>query len=216
MFFDQIQSDRESKIAKSIKQKVKDNEVIFTRADKGRTVIALNKKDYIGKTLDFLNSGSYEILRNDPTTMYQKKVKETLKTIELVMNGKDKCRALIMNPQPPKLYSLIKLHKTNFPIRPVVSFVTAPTVKISEILIKLIQTYTNFKPKFSINNSYQLVDNIKDVILPDNSKLISFDVQNLFPSIPPTETIGLVECLLDKNHVNPLIKQEIVVITVIR
>ena len=39
-----------------------------------------------------------------------------------------------MNPQPPKLYSLIKLHKIDRPIRPVVSFTTAPSVKLSKKL----------------------------------------------------------------------------------
>ena len=66
-----------------------------------------------------------------------------------------------MNLQPPKRYSLIKLHKNNEPVRPVVSFVTAPSVRLSKRLIPLILSNTYFTPKFTIKNSAQLIDNIK-------------------------------------------------------
>ncbi|XP_074027857.1 uncharacterized protein [Leptinotarsa decemlineata] len=169
----------------------------------------MNKEEYVEKILDFLNAGMYDSLRNDPTHLYQKDVKETFKNIHCVMDEKEKFRSLVMNPQPPKLYSLVKLHKDNYPIRPVVSFVTAPSVEISEKLIAIIQNHTNFKSKFSLKNSYHLINEIQDFTLPDNAKLISSDVKNLFPSIPPNETITLVENLLDKNSINPVVKNEI-------
>lgn len=60
-----------------------------------------------------------------------------------------------------------------------------------------------------MQNSYELVDKIKSINRPTNSKFISFDVQNLFPSIPPYDVIELVEDLLTKNIVNIIIKQDI-------
>lgn len=115
-----------------------------------------------------------------------------------------------MNPQPPKLYSLIKIHKQDYPVRPIVSFVTSPSVKLSEKLISIILTHTNFVSTYSIKNTYNLVENIKDICIPNNAKLISFDVQNLFPSIPPKDVIKLVQSLLDKNNINPITKEEII------
>ena len=114
------------------------------------------------------------------------------------------------NPQPPQLYSLIKLHKTGYPIRPVVSYIPAPTYKISKFLINTITKYCNFKSTTSINNSFELVDKIKNFNLPSNAKLISFDVVNLFPSVPPSETIELVKNLLNLNNVNVVIQNEII------
>ena len=104
-----------------------------------------------------------------------------------------------MNPQSPKLYSLVKLHKEVNPIRPVVSSITAPSYKLSKKLINIIQFNTNFKPKFSIKNSSELINNIKDVRIPDRAILLSFDIKNLFPSVPPTEVITLTNNLLLKN-----------------
>ena len=71
-----------------------------------------------------------------------------------------------MNPQPSKLYFLIKLHKDNEPVRPVVSFLTEPSVRLSKRLIPLIMYNTNFKPTFTIKKSaHQLIDNVKDAYM---------------------------------------------------
>ncbi|KAL3283487.1 hypothetical protein HHI36_006627 [Cryptolaemus montrouzieri] len=102
----------------------------------------------------------------------------------------------------------MKLHKPNYPIRPV-SYVTAPSFKLSKFLNELLLKHSNFKSKFSVKNSYELIANIKDTCIPPNSKLISFDVENLFPNIPPKDTYYLVEELIEKNHVNTIIKSDI-------
>lgn len=104
-----------------------------------------------------------------------------------------------MNPQAPKLYSLIKLHKDNHPIRPVVSFVTAPSFKLSKTLINIIKMHCKFKSTHSIKNSVDLISRIKDIHLPDKAILLSFDVKNLFPSIPPADVMDIVEDLLNKK-----------------
>ena len=49
-------------------------------------------------------------------------------------------------------------HKDNHPIRPVVSYVTAPSVKLSKRLIKIIQTQCKFQSTHSIKNSLDLIN----------------------------------------------------------
>ncbi|KAG8239929.1 hypothetical protein J437_LFUL019062 [Ladona fulva] len=55
--------------------------------------------------------------------MFQTRLKETLKSIKTVLTPNEKFYLVIMNPQPPRLYGLPKLHKAEIPIRPVVSAV---------------------------------------------------------------------------------------------
>ena len=124
----------------------------------------------------------YKILKSDPTENYQKIVKNIIQNCKSLFTDRDLSKFTTMNPQAPKLYSLIKLHKAGYPIRPVVSFVSAPTYKLSKKLIEVIQEHTLFSAKFMIKNSYDLVNKIENLILPENAKLISFDVTNLFPS----------------------------------
>ena len=87
--------------------------------------------------------------------------------------------------------------------------ITAPAFALSNKLINILTDYCKFTPKFSIKNSQQLVNKIDKCIIPNNAKLVSFDVQNLFPSIPPSDVLILVENLLTKNNVNCIIKQDI-------
>lgn len=195
-------------LIKIIKKKSAEHDIIFTRADKGKTVIAIKQEDYTSKTIDFLNSEIFQEIKRDPTDVFQKLSKDTIKHIS-IFTEYEKYKLILMNPQVPKLYSLIKLHKNNLPIRPVVSYVTAPTVKLSNKLIPLLTQYCNFKPKFRIKNSLELIQNIELVNIPKNGKFISFDVQNLFPSIPPAEVLILVEKLLISNNVNYIVKQDI-------
>lgn len=204
------QFSKEYAIVESIKNKTIENNIIFTRADKGNTVVALNQDDYFTKTFTFLDPAKFQKIHFDPTAVFQKLIKEVIRDLS-IFDKHEKFKLTIMNPQTPKLYSLIKLHKDNMPIRPVVSYITAPSVKLSNKLIEIITKFCNFKPKFTIKNSYQLLDRIKDVDIPGNAKLISFDVQNLFPSIPPNEVLNLVEDLLIKNKTNPVIQQDIIV-----
>lgn len=196
--------------AKKIKGKSETNDLIFTRADKGKSVICIQKEDYIEKTLKFLDSDNHNILNKDPTIKYKSKINKAIDQSNALFDDSVKQKLKVMNPLAPKLYSLIKLHKPDNPIRPVVSFVSAPTTKISNRLITLITTHCNFQPKYSIKNSHDLINKIKDSKLPNNSKLISFDVTNLFPSIPPLETLELVKKLLHANNTNIVIIKEII------
>ena len=103
---------------------------------------------------------------------------------------------------------MIKLHKVGEPIRPVVSFVNAPSSKLSKKLISIIKFNTKFKSKYSIKNSLDLIDKIKNLEIPNRSLLISFDVKSLFPSVPPADVLGITRTLLQKNSLFPAIVKE--------
>lgn len=182
---------------------------MFTRADKGNTVIALNRIDYVNKTLQFLDPKTYSIIKTDPTKKYQSEVNEIIKNSTCILDEKEVRKLTVMNPQAPKLYSLIKLHKADKRIRPVVSFVTAPSVLLSKKLIQILKEKCKFNSQFGIKNSLQFIDKVRDTQL-NNCKLISFDEVNLFPSIPPKEVIKIVEQQLHKNKANPVEILEII------
>lgn len=46
----------------------------------------------------------------------------------------------------------------------------------------------------------------------ENGKFISFDVNNLFPSIPPIESIILIDDLQTENYTNPIKKYDIPIV----
>lgn len=64
----------------------------------------------------------------------------------------------------------------------------------------MLRLHTNFLNEFSIRNSIDLTNKIKNTPFPLSSMLVSFDVVNLFPSIPPDDCLSLIRSLLFKNR----------------
>lgn len=98
-----------SNIIRSIENKSIENNLFFARADKRKTVV--NRQEYLDKTINFVDPNKYKILEKDPIPRYQKAVRVAIINSPGLFNDKYKCKLLIMNPQPPKLHSLIELHK---------------------------------------------------------------------------------------------------------
>ena len=108
-----------------------------------------------------------------------------------------------MNPQPPILYGLPKLHKTNYPLRPVVSYINAPAYKICKYLNDLLKEM--FISKFSIKNSLELTKDLQNLNIQNTDKLIFFNVKNLFPSIPIRDLkIILKKLFIHSNIPDPI------------
>ena len=115
-----------------------------------------------------------------------------------------------MNPRTPLLYGLPKVHKTGHPIRPVVSFIDSPCHKLSSWLNVILRKVTEFQNIYSIKNSLQFANYLKNIDIPQGAILISLDVKNLFPSIPPSECITLIETLLNNTTLPKLVVQNLV------
>lgn len=126
----------------------------------------------------------------------------TLLTIKYLKSNK--YRLYPMNPSTPLMYGLLKIHKPlPYPVRPVVSYNQSPASCLSKWLNHIILSQTNFSNPFSIKNSKHLTTNISQLKIPATAKLISFDIKNLFPSIPPDDCIENVRTLLfEKSNLN--------------
>lgn len=58
-----------------MKTKLKKNNLIITKTDRGNTLVITDKKDYINKTQQFINANKCIILKRDPTPEYQEQRK---------------------------------------------------------------------------------------------------------------------------------------------
>ena len=86
-------------------------------------------------------------------------------------------------PQTPKLYGLPKPRKPGIPMRPIVSFKGSPTYQLFKYLTTILQPLID-KSGRKLQSTDNLIDAIKTVQIPDDYKLMSFDVKSLFTSIP--------------------------------
>mgnify|MGYP000921756173 CR=1 FL=1 len=110
---------------------------------------------------------------------------------------------LEFNPQAPCLYGLPKVHKDGTPMRPVVSFVSAPSYKLAKYLDKWFKHLVDFRPPFSIKNSIELSQLLIQTSPPPGSILISFEVVWLYPHVPLQPTRVRLEKYLREANVTP-------------
>ncbi|PFX21428.1 D-galactoside-specific lectin [Stylophora pistillata] len=78
---------------------------------------------------------------------------------------------------------LPKLHKPGFPMRPIVSFCGSPTHQLSKYLTTTLQPLTD-KSRHKLQSTEDFINATKTVQIPDDYKLVSFDLKSLFTSIP--------------------------------
>ena len=92
-----------------------------------------------------------------------------------------------------RIYGLPKVHKDNYPLRPVVSCVNCPTYNMSKIFNKILNDSLP-KPRSFIKNSLSFRDTIIKNQIANNYIMISLDVMSLFTNIP----IKLIQKSIEK------------------
>ncbi|XP_050511970.1 uncharacterized protein LOC126888016 [Diabrotica virgifera virgifera] len=193
------------KIIKSISHKIRTHELTITKADKGNCLIIMYSKDYINKVENFLSDNTFIPLNKSPMNKLNTDLKAILSNHStffehLQTNPKS---FIVKNPLIPHLYGLPKIHKLNFPIRPVVSFVNTPLSNLAQFVNKLLNDLINYSPKYTVKNTQELVSKLSSITLPSNFIMVSFDVTNLFTNVPRQETIPIVSDLLLSNKIDP-------------
>uniref|UniRef100_A0A1B6CKL9 Reverse transcriptase domain-containing protein n=1 Tax=Clastoptera arizonana TaxID=38151 RepID=A0A1B6CKL9_9HEMI len=104
-----------------------------------------------------------------------------------------------MNPTAPPLRGLPKVHKPDIPIRPLVNYTTAPSYKLAKKLETILKSQIVLEHNYSVKNSHELVNEIKNMEIKPHQILASFDVVNLYTNVPVTETVALVKDNLEKH-----------------
>ena len=99
----------------------------------------------------------------------------------------------------PRLSGLPKIHKDRVPLRGVVSTAGSQYEKISRYLIPILRTKQGRNGLF-VKTSRELKEKFKDWRVERNKILVSYDVKNVYPSIPINKALELVEKLLRESR----------------
>lgn len=189
-------------VIKSIKQKILDNNLILTKADKGNSVVILHKHHYDEKVLKFITENQFTVI-NPKFPTFIKTVNSVLKNCTLTISKSLAYQLSANNTIIPRLYGLLKVHKsdnfTEMPIRPVVSFTNSPTYKLAKWLNNQLKQTINCNFSNVVLNSTQLAKKIQNVIIPNDALLISLDVSNLFTNVPIIEVTQIIKNKLNES-----------------
>lgn len=193
-------NNKHEEVIKNIRHKIERNNLIVTTADKNAGMVILNKEDYIQKTNKFLTDNNYTELKKDPLNKFVNRTKAVIKIARDTITKYSTWNMSIMNPRNPRLYGQPKLHKHGTPIRPVVSYIDTPTYKIAKFVNHFITRIVEFKPRYTVKNRIELINNINNINLNVDYEMVSFDVTNLFTNIPVQETLQLLSGIIS-DHV---------------
>ena len=83
-------------------------------------------KDYEDIVSNFIHNNNAHTTTNNTTATFQKELKLTVKGCKTIISPEISWKFTNLNPKSPHLKGLLKVHKTNIPIRPVVDYSPAP------------------------------------------------------------------------------------------
>jgi hypothetical protein len=180
------------------------DQVIITNADKGGKTVLVPKEEYDHQMLDLVDDKqTYKRVNYDPTNRIQTKSNSLITKLEKegYITRTDRLKMIRHNSVPPKLYGLPKIHKLKtldpgtrekVKLRPIASCVNSPTYNLSKFMSDILFSSSE-REKFNVKNSKELLTCLKDLVIPDDYCLVSFDVTSLFTNIPSNLVLSIIE-----------------------
>ena len=180
--------------AKAIQELKRDKERVILTADKGVSMVVMDKEEYIQKSEELLHQPTYKELPSDPTTKHKNRLISILKTIKSE-GGIDNTTYKRLYPTgagSPKYYGLPKIHKQGVPLRPIISSRGSATYESAKELAKILKPLVGKSPHH-VQNNKDFLDSIKDIKIKPEECIMSYDVSALFTSIPIEPAINIIE-----------------------
>jgi hypothetical protein len=191
---------------KTITAKLKKNDVIVTSADKGNTILILPSTLYQEKIQNFIDKNNFRTFNTNPTKKFQKQFRKTINNSPKLINSIDKWKYINLNPTAPTIRGLVKLHKPDLPIRPIVNWCNAPAYKLAKLYAQKIQHLTPLPYTFNIRNNS--IHELKQTPITPSSRFASLDITNMYSNIPVSETKQILSNILTCNSIDPDTKSE--------
>ena len=190
--------NKEERIA--LNQLRKDKDRFILTVDKGFVMVVLDREDYNSKARDLLKTPAYKEIPKDPTNRIKTQPITKLKKIK--KDSKlDEGTYRTMYPTGcvlPKFYGLPKIHKTDTPLRPIVSSRGSVTYGVTKVLSRVILPLVGKSPHH-IPSMGDFVSKAKRFTLQLGECLSSYDVTSLFTSVPIDPALNVIKDLLEKD-----------------
>ena len=184
----------------ALKILLKNKDIIVQKADKGNTVVILNRKDYVCKMKNILNDMSkFQNIYIDHDKILNHLIHIENRVTDILKYVRGKKEIFIeqykdLSPsgsRPGIMYGSAEVHKIvtdGLPsLRPVLSAIGTPTYKLAKFLVLMLEPLaTN---EYTVKDSFLFAEELQRF----DSKLVmaSFDIESLFTNIPLQKTIGL-------------------------
>jgi hypothetical protein len=99
----------EQKLIINVKYKIKQHQLIVTKADKGKTLVIINQEDYDRNVNEFISNNNFTKLTCDITNKLQRSIRNKLNKCNTIIDKHNKWKYSNMNPKAQQIYGTIKL-----------------------------------------------------------------------------------------------------------
>ena len=192
-------------ILKSLKS---ESSIIISRPDKGRGVVIQDRNTYIEKMEVILEDrGKFHRVEGDIHKIImslEEKLNRIIRPLRDQIGAATYDYVRASGSLPAVMYGLVKVHKPNFPIRPIISSINTFSYNISKFLASFLNVMTI--NEYTIRKTSEFIDTIKELKFNSDVVLASFDVESLFTNIPLSETCDIIENNLHQGNYNLPIK----------
>ena len=96
------------------------------------------------------------------------------------------------------MYCTPKIHKEDVPLRPIVDYTGSIAYNLSRSLADLLQPLVGNTDHF-VKNSSHLVESLKDEVLGEGERFVSYDVVSLFTNTPVDEAVEIIQGRLEQD-----------------
>lgn len=178
------------------KEFLKNNDdLVVLNSDKGGTTVIMDHQIYKEKMKTILHSKDFKKLSRDPTESIQKKCNSYIETLKRkkYITPKQAKEMKTYNGVAPKIYGNPKLHKEGHPLRPIISGVDSPVNSLSKFMADALKSAYNTDNRYYVKDTFQYAQEINDFEIPDDHRLISLDVVNLFGNLEKKKIIEILK-----------------------
>ena len=201
--------------------------IIIQKADKGNTVVIVNKVSYVQQMEEILSDTTKFVkVQFNPKHKVNKEIRHILDMEDSIkscldelfennyLSQEDYKQLKPVGSRPGVLYGLCKVHKdrTNGlevpPFRPILSAIRTCAYNLAKFFVPILKEFTI--NEYTVKDSFSFAD---EIVEQDASLyMVSFDVESLFTNIPLDETIKICadRVFQNKKKVKGLLKRHFV------
>ncbi|CAF2661472.1 unnamed protein product [Rotaria sp. Silwood2] len=195
------------RLVKRLKHRFKLANVILRKSDKSKVFHLGKIEDYRKKSEEYMvKTEAYKCLGiNDPLPDLITKTNKYLLDLRLAKwISQKQYEKLCINPcevELAHLYYLPKAHKPGTPLRPIVSGLKHPTIKISKVLDELLRPlFDKMASKTTVNSGFELMKQLQEwckINMRQETLFCTIDVADLYTMVPQTEGVLSLKKMLD-------------------
>ncbi|CAF2906516.1 unnamed protein product [Rotaria sp. Silwood2] len=195
------------RLVKRLKHKFKLANVILQKSDKSKVFHLGKLEDYRKKSKEYMEkTQAYKCLGSeDPLPDLIQRTNKYLLDLRLAKWITQKqYEKLCINPcevELAHLYYLPKAHKPGTPLRPIISGLKHPTIKISKFLDDLLRPlFDKMAQDTTVTSGFELLKKLKEwciLNMNQNTIFCSIDVLDLYTMIPQVEGVLSLKKMLD-------------------